>query len=274
MHVGQIASKETDKVLVHEKLNASFLWTLGSCLLMPIIIVLIHDLPIWIVTVWLPVIAIFPALSLFAGLRMMTKRDLEGLPNITQDALGIKSGFLASVFATLALTFADGFRFGLTVITFVMFGMEFMFAGMLVLAAAMESVLEFRLWMGNRKIDELDLDELSTVWVGSRTARRNFRTHFWTLVPLYLRGTRNVGTIPILGRENISILIILVLVALIPGSQPWGNLVLAGAISTTMLNISCAYAYRASLAPYDGKKLKSIQQRLQNPTTAKAQNEL
>jgi hypothetical protein len=199
--------------------------------------------------------------------------NMQGLHDTTQVALGIKSGFLAALYATLALTFADGFRFGFSDMTFVMLAMEFLLAGMLVLAAAMESVLEFRLWIGDRKIDELDLDDVSAVWIGSRTARRNFRSHFWTLVPFYIRGARNIGTIPTLSKENLSILVVLGLITLIPGSQPWGYLALSGVVSITILNMLCAYAYRAALAPYDGKKLISIQQRLQNISTSETQSE-
>lgn len=170
---------------------------------------------ILLVAAWLPLIAVLPSLSLVRWLRRLSRGDLASLQETAQIALGVRTGFLAALYATLAIAIGGIFLAGFRDITYVLFGTEFLIGAELLLAGALESVLEFRLWLGGKGLDELKNADISTIWVNGRTPMRNFRDHFWALVPFYVRNRKNIGSIPPIERENGIILVLMVIIMLV-----------------------------------------------------------
>lgn len=120
------------------------------------------------------------------------------------------------------------------------------------------SALDFRLWLGEKSLDELKVEDLFTIWAG-RKPRRNFRDRFWLLVPFILGGDQKrerSGLARFLTWPRIVIVLLGLLVLTFgQGHGLWPPLFLSGLICLAIFLEGSSYAYKKALSPLDVEKL-------------------
>ena len=119
-------------------------------------------------------------------------------------AFGARNGFVVGVLIFISMFFVklilspDG---GPPISSFTLF-----ITGLLAFAFSffcdwIVSAFDFRLWMGDRSLDQVEIEDLFQSWEWEKTSQRwrrrgYFASSFWTLVPFFLRNKNDIRSIP------------------------------------------------------------------------------
>lgn len=234
----------------------SLLLTVAIVMVLATSFAMSFDAPTWWILTAFLLLAIIPTLILLPKL-WKTKNVSEPLWEQTISiASGVRAGFLAGGFATLPLIllglFLSGFRASIAMILVPFELLAFLLAW---LSGAIVSVLDFRRWADGKKLEDLKPEELFSVTTEERYPRQNFKDGFWTLVPFFAGGRRDIGSRPILPRKIMLVLLGFAGVAVLTGFELWVSILFSATVSLFIFTATCFYSYRKALVPYDGHKL-------------------
>jgi hypothetical protein len=222
------------------------------------------DLPLWAVFLLFPPVSLVPSLIIFSSLAKLTDTDESILKRSASSARGVKNGYFVVVFMIIPLFFSRPFLYphqGASSFALLLFPMELLVLSLGTIVAAVESALEFRLWVGGRGLDDLKAEELSD-WLAGQTPRIGFRSFFWGSVPWIIRGKKNLRSVSVLPPGTIATVAAFLALAFFFGFQPWASVLLSLVLSYSVFFTLWIYSYKKALTPFDGEQLTSLAKKI------------
>ena len=142
------------------------------------------------------------------------------------------------------------------------------------------SAFDFRLWMGDRSLGQVQTEDLFQSWEWEKTSQRwrrrgYFASSFWTLVPFFVRNKNDIHSIPALDWRTITFLIVVVIYGLSQGLQDWTLPLLAASIVFVGYTGTSFESLKRALGPYDATKLRELYEKRHTPMElSKPQDEI
>ena len=189
-------------------------------------------------------------------------------------AFGARNGFVVGVlifismfFVKLFLSSPDG---GPPISAFTLFTTLLLAFAFSFFCDWIVSAFDFRLWMGDRSLEQVEIEDLFQSWEWERTSQRwrrrgYFASSFWTLVPFFVRNKNDIHSIPPLDWRTITFLIVVVIYGLSQGLQDWTLPLLAASIVFVGYTGTSFESLKRALGPYDGTKLRELYEKRHTP---------
>lgn len=248
--------------------SKALLLTVGCGATSGLSLVLVTDPPGWVGVLAVSLLTIPTFGLLLHRLSNLVEKDVSSLRNFRDLAFGARRGFGVAGYILVLMFFAKLFVSQgkpLPIISvYTLFTMAMLSFVLSILCDTVGSAFDFRLWVGDRRLEDLRVEDLfqKFEWDGGWQRRRNFRDGFWRLIPFFIRDKKEVRSIPVLDWRTITFLTLIVVLAFFLGFQNWTQPLVAASIFLVGYVGASLQGFKKALDPYDGAKLRELHEKI------------